>query len=281
MTFAVQDLFTILADRTRSLNDKRSFAQSYLIAGDFPASKKDIDDVIIDAELFKYGSKINGKVEMGHDAPTEADLAELSELFTCVQRYQEPFGGELRRAIMCEGMEAALKEWRLANRRGHGLEHHTQFGTHDHTTVSHVPSLPEGKRLTWGDGVPIASSWNEFLTELQQEVGPASQEYSDALKLALTMKPGHKTRYFLGNGSLHIAIGPKSGISVWKSAGSDATLLGAKLVPGAVVEKLEFDREWVHYRRLRGDGPDWGWVSASSLIHVRHKSVPARFEGPN
>jgi len=45
-----------------------------------------------------------------------------------------------------------------------------------------------------------------------------------------------------------------------KGFGKDSTLYRSRLIPGSRVEELDHLGNWLHYKKLRGAGPDFGWV---------------------
>lgn len=62
---------------------------------------------------------------------------------------------------------------------------------------------------------------------------------------------------------LWVAVGgvDTGGILVRKEQDLNSERLRAKLATGAVLEQLEVVGNRLHYRRLKGEGPDYGWVS--------------------
>lgn len=61
----------------------------------------------------------------------------------------------------------------------------------------------------------------------------------------------------VGSGGSHGGIVVRAGKDI------HSTQLKSRLQTGARVEEVELVGERLHYRRLRGDGPDFGWVSLS------------------
>jgi len=71
--------------------------------------------------------------------------------------------------------------------------------------------------------------------------------------------------YEPGDGQLWVVVGGAAagGIVVRKDKEVQSKELQFRLQYGARVEELEIVGERLHYRRLLGDGPDFGWVSIS------------------
>jgi len=68
-----------------------------------------------------------------------------------------------------------------------------------------------------------------------------------------------------GEGQLWVVVGGGSvgGIKARSDKEVHSTEFKIRLQTGARVEEMELVGERLHYRRLRGDGPDFGWVSLS------------------
>lgn len=55
--------------------------------------------------------------------------------------------------------------------------------------------------------------------------------------------------------------GGKGGIVVRIGEGLHTTEFASRLATGAVVQELELIKDRLHYKKIQGDGPDYGWVS--------------------
>jgi len=55
----------------------------------------------------------------------------------------------------------------------------------------------------------------------------------------------------------------KGGIVVRAGVGLDSTMYPVRLSDGARIEELEREGNRLHYQRIRGDGPDFGWVNVT------------------
>lgn len=69
-----------------------------------------------------------------------------------------------------------------------------------------------------------------------------------------------------GDGRSWIVTGGegRGGIIVRRGEGFDTEPFKFKLATGTTIEELEIVGNRLHYKRLVGDGPDWGWVN---IIH--------------
>jgi len=66
-----------------------------------------------------------------------------------------------------------------------------------------------------------------------------------------------------GMGSLWVVTGghDKGGIVVRNGESVHSPELASKLMTGSTVEEIEVRGNRLHYKRIRGDGPDFGWVT--------------------
>jgi len=53
----------------------------------------------------------------------------------------------------------------------------------------------------------------------------------------------------------------KGGIMVRREQDLTSNPFPTKLAPGSLIEELEVEGNRLHYKRLKGDGPDFGWVT--------------------
>eukprot|EP00930_Biecheleria_cincta_P057208 TRINITY_DN43183_c0_g1_i1.p1 TRINITY_DN43183_c0_g1~~TRINITY_DN43183_c0_g1_i1.p1 ORF type:complete len:1002 (-),score=143.82 TRINITY_DN43183_c0_g1_i1:276-3239(-) len=98
-------------------------------------------------------------------------------------------------------------------------------------------------------------------TGVEEETGPLPVRGTRLLEPA---KPEVKTAQETGPGTVWLVVGggDKGGIVVRKAESLKSPEL-ARLGTGARVEELERIGERLHYKKLAGDGPDFGWVSTS------------------
>lgn len=71
--------------------------------------------------------------------------------------------------------------------------------------------------------------------------------------------------YVQGEGIVWIVVGGRGGAGITARRGQSlkSPELPARLAHGARVEQVELDGDRLRYRKLSGDGPDFGWVSLS------------------
>mmetsp|Transcript_17871 Transcript_17871/g.41675 ORF Transcript_17871/g.41675 Transcript_17871/m.41675 type:complete len:467 (-) Transcript_17871:139-1539(-) len=67
----------------------------------------------------------------------------------------------------------------------------------------------------------------------------------------------------------------KGGILVREGQQLSSTQLSTRLATGAIVEEIELAGERLHYRKLKGDGPESGWIS----IVLKEKVLACRVSG--
>mmetsp|Transcript_14736 Transcript_14736/g.46367 ORF Transcript_14736/g.46367 Transcript_14736/m.46367 type:complete len:94 (+) Transcript_14736:492-773(+) len=81
------------------------------------------------------------------------------------------------------------------------------------------------------------------------------------------MVPGMHDQAADGTGRLWIVVGGSDtgGILVRQSRSVQSPGYQTRLTTGTKVEELEVHGKRLHYKRIRGDGPDWGWVSIEGL----------------
>lgn len=72
-----------------------------------------------------------------------------------------------------------------------------------------------------------------------------------------------------GTGAIWVVVGGagKGGVLVRSGEALDSRPFPSKLVTGSKIEEIEIIGNRFHYRRLRGDGPDFGWINMS--LHNR------------
>jgi len=95
------------------------------------------------------------------------------------------------------------------------------------------------------------------------QIGKCSAEA--LLALAADIKPSQPDQQ-RGEGQIWVVVGGKEsgGIIVRKAESISSSQLAFRLATGSQVEELELKGNRMHYKRIRGDGPDWGWVSTVS-----------------
>ncbi|CAK0881448.1 unnamed protein product [Prorocentrum cordatum] len=86
-----------------------------------------------------------------------------------------------------------------------------------------------------------------------------------AAELAARLKPDLPDQS-AGDGPIWIVVGGrgKGGIMVRKGESLTSKPLPVRLAPGTRVEELEVSGDRLHYKRIRGNGPDFGWVSVEA-----------------
>uniref|UniRef100_A0A7S4PUJ8 Uncharacterized protein n=1 Tax=Alexandrium monilatum TaxID=311494 RepID=A0A7S4PUJ8_9DINO len=87
-----------------------------------------------------------------------------------------------------------------------------------------------------------------------------------ALDLAAKMVPGMPDQSH-GGGQLWIVVGggDTGGILVRQSKSVQSPGYQTRLTTGTKVEEVEVHGKRLHYKRIRGDGPDFGWVSIEGV----------------
>lgn len=91
--------------------------------------------------------------------------------------------------------------------------------------------------------------------------GPLTEEEKNTL--AARIKPVHDDQDPQETGRLWIVTAghDKGGIVVRSGESIKSSEYPGKLSAGSTVEEIELQGHRLHYRRIRGDGPDFGWVT--------------------
>lgn len=94
--------------------------------------------------------------------------------------------------------------------------------------------------------------------------GPLTEEEKNAL--ASSIKPVHNDQDPEETGRLWIVTAghDKGGIVVRSGESIKSSEYPGKLATGSTVEEVELQGHRLHYRRIRGDGPDFGWVTTNT-----------------
>mmetsp|Transcript_110523 Transcript_110523/g.236170 ORF Transcript_110523/g.236170 Transcript_110523/m.236170 type:complete len:871 (+) Transcript_110523:107-2719(+) len=121
--------------------------------------------------------------------------------------------------------------------------------------------------------------WKQVFGQLEEQAGQRSSMWRAAVRLAQKTEPAHKTRStFMKPHTLWIVVDSEAsggkGIAVRPEPSLQARTFPFKLNMGAIIEGLESKGPWLHYRRLRGDGPDFGWVKSGFLESLGILSPP-------
>jgi len=82
-----------------------------------------------------------------------------------------------------------------------------------------------------------------------------------------------------GDGCMWIVVGggDKGGILVRKGESFESKPYPVRLATGSRIEEMEVEGNRLHYKRIRGDGPDFGWVN----IALNEKALVEPEEGPH
>jgi len=104
-----------------------------------------------------------------------------------------------------------------------------------------------------------------------QAAASAKPEAERLRDLAASCRPTHVDQE-RGDGRMWIVVAGegKGGIIVRVSEHMTSSAFPARLTTGTTIEELEVVGNRLHYKRIRGDGPDWGWVS---IVHNEKKLV--------
>jgi len=160
-------------------------------------------------------------------------------------------------------------------------EQHRRSASLDEPRGEDISRSRSPKAMSWAeleDLKPLTMVLSGETTLLDVGWGPALEHFltfesqptrwREALQAALEMKPNQfmKVRRTL-HGRVWIVVGGPVGIRVRKFENLNSRELSAKLIRGTIIEETELRGDRLHYRRLRGEGPDYGWVSIRTSQH--------------
>ncbi|CAJ1363042.1 unnamed protein product [Effrenium voratum] len=89
----------------------------------------------------------------------------------------------------------------------------------------------------------------------RRQVDKAMRQYVESTPLHMDMEAGEGSKWIVVGGQGTSGIIVRTGVSLKSQA------LHVRLTFGCWLEELSLEGNRLHFRRLRGDGPDFGWVS--------------------
>mmetsp|Transcript_89707 Transcript_89707/g.192279 ORF Transcript_89707/g.192279 Transcript_89707/m.192279 type:complete len:1156 (+) Transcript_89707:172-3639(+) len=108
------------------------------------------------------------------------------------------------------------------------------------------------------------ASWNDFLQDFEKGSRKRSKAWEAGLHAALKMRAVEATTEMSAHDNLWLVVGAHetaSGVVVRRGWERGAPKYTTALTVGTIVEQLGLqNNRLLHYRRLRGEGPDYGWV---------------------
>mmetsp|Transcript_13222 Transcript_13222/g.36448 ORF Transcript_13222/g.36448 Transcript_13222/m.36448 type:complete len:383 (-) Transcript_13222:55-1203(-) len=127
-----------------------------------------------------------------------------------------------------------------------------------------------------------ASAADDKRKKAEASLEPARSLLDIALELAGKMTPGmHDLKHEGGRLWIVVGGGDTGGILVRQARSVQSPGYQTRLTTGTTVEELEVHGKRLHYRRIRGDGPDFGWVSIEGVGGRRllepHPAQPSQY----
>lgn len=111
----------------------------------------------------------------------------------------------------------------------------------------------------------VAETWTDIIKK-EKDLAGISVEKLAALDEALNAPRNSVTRHTLNDGSLWITVGGSETGGIYPYIDDTTrTPFKVRLAWGTIIEEVEQSNGRVNYRRLRGDGPEWGWADADGL----------------
>eukprot|EP00404_Azadinium_spinosum_P061974 CAMPEP_0180700756 /NCGR_PEP_ID=MMETSP1038_2-20121128/5244_1 /TAXON_ID=632150 /ORGANISM="Azadinium spinosum, Strain 3D9" /LENGTH=379 /DNA_ID=CAMNT_0022732447 /DNA_START=66 /DNA_END=1205 /DNA_ORIENTATION=+ len=134
-----------------------------------------------------------------------------------------------------------------------------------HQPRSLAPSEPQGNGVTLVSEDEVQtkwSSWSAVFAHLLQVQTPRPQRWLEAMNVLGDMSMVHRT-LFAANEPLWIVVGGFAcgGLLVRRGCSLTSRRIPYKLCHAAIIQELELRDGRLHYQRIRGDGPDFGWIS--------------------
>eukprot|EP00440_Ansanella_granifera_P011136 gb/GFBE01012077.1/.p1 GENE.gb/GFBE01012077.1/~~gb/GFBE01012077.1/.p1 ORF type:complete len:405 (+),score=78.69 gb/GFBE01012077.1/:1-1215(+) len=182
--------------------------------------------------------------------------------------------GSLKKLDIVEGSVEIIDgvKWLQLSEQSTRLHATGGSGSSGSTTPERTFSSPSTPRTNLGSPGPVKRAWvlidgsavgaGTLLTLVEGKNSRGPLTPAEKLNLASSFRPGMADQ-LPGSGRLWVVTGGQDygGIIVRAGESTQSLELPSKLSTGSTIEELELRGGRLYYRRIKGDGPDYGWVS--------------------